>query len=180
MTGHTFIVMASPTLFFWCSPAAYASFLLFHNQISVHIAAKAAKWKKEQAQSMRLWLNDCFYACWRILHLSLEYCPGLEDEWSVWKHLDFWLGLVVKLVGDLFSVATCPLVAQCVTCSPGGVFLWPQWESPASALPLTASWSGCWCETRDRDQDLISGEFILFSKSLHIDFEYLQLHLYMW
>lgn len=41
-------------------PAAHASFLLFHNQISVHIAPKAAKWKKEQAQSMRLWMYDCF------------------------------------------------------------------------------------------------------------------------
>lgn len=42
------------------SPAACASFLLFRNQISAHIAPKAAKWKKERAQSMRLWMYDCF------------------------------------------------------------------------------------------------------------------------
>lgn len=55
MAGHTFIVVASPALFFFSHlfpvfflstvppPAAHASFLLFHNQISAHIAPEAAK-----------------------------------------------------------------------------------------------------------------------------------------
>lgn len=53
MAGHTFIAVASPAVLFFShlfaifSPVlpsnAHASFLLFHNQISVHIAPEAAK-----------------------------------------------------------------------------------------------------------------------------------------
>lgn len=54
MAGHTFIAAASPAVLFFShlfaisfprvlSPAAHAFFLLFHNQISAHIAPEAAE-----------------------------------------------------------------------------------------------------------------------------------------
>lgn len=160
MTGHTFIVVGiSKSVFPGASPAAYASFPLFHNQISVHIAPKAAKWKKEQAQSMRLWMYDCFSCVLRNV-VSLARTPS-RSRWWMSRHAS---AVSFSAVSELTLAAARPNdKAKRVSYPLGGVFLRRRrWESPRlGSDSLTASWSGCWCETRDGDQGLISGEFVV-------------------
>lgn len=91
------------------SPAACASFLLFRNQISAHIAPKAAKWKKERAQSMRLWMYDCSPCALRN---------------------------VASFTTILSVILYLTRVAKHISCPLGGVFLWRQWELLASAPTL--------------------------------------------
>lgn len=74
MAGHTLIAVASPAVLFFSHlfpifspvlpPAAHASFLLFHNQISARIAPEAAKaglgegvWVEKRASSFNEIIN---------------------------------------------------------------------------------------------------------------------------
>lgn len=103
-----------PKAFFFfsvVSPTGFASFPLFRNQINIHIAAKAAKWKKEQAQSMRLWMFDCFPCVFRnVARLAHKYCLGLVHKCEsdpTWRELFFvFFSSNDAVNSSLFSSAT--------------------------------------------------------------------------